>query len=245
MGKWLLFAAIGVWPWLASAQSGIDGVWKTDPHTVTGANKPSRYVVDADQYRCESCAPKIKEPADGQAHALPGNPYIQARTARVIDEHTFEVTSVAGHVVSIGKMTVSADARSMVRDVTVREANGTTSSTTETLSRVGAVPRRGHPVSGTWKFAKLVKITDETLTFKSAAVTLSMNASDGTSYDAPMDGTKVPVRNSPGVDTVAVTARAGTTWEETSYAGDRPVWVNTFSVTTDGTRMKVAWEDKL
>src|SRR5438445_47816 len=83
-----------------------------------------------------------------------------------------------------------ASAQSMVRESTTREANGTTSSSTEMLTRVGPVPKHGHVVSGKWKFATLVKMTDETLTFKTAAGTLSMNASDGTGYDAPMDGTK-------------------------------------------------------
>lgn len=245
MGKCLLFAVLAALPLLVFAQPSIDGVWKTDPKTVTGASKTSHYILDTREYRCESCAPKIRVAADGQPRKLTGHPFIEKLSARIVDDHTFEVTSWAGNVVTVGRMTISADAKSMVREITTREANGTTSSSTEMLTRVGALPKSGHVVSGEWKFAVLVKMSDEMLTFKTAAGTLSMNGSDGTSYDAPMDGTKSPVRNSPGIDAVSVVAKGGTTWEETSYSGDKPIWVNTMVVAPDGASMKVMWDDKL
>lgn len=245
MQKRLWFLALAAMPWIAAAQATIDGVWKTDPRTVSAPSKPSRYIVDAGQYRCESCAPRIRMPADGKPRPVPGHPHVDSLAARAIDDHTFEVSSVAGRVSTIGKMTVSADGRSMVREITSRESNGTTSSSTEMLVRVGAPPKRGHVVSGTWKFATMVKMTDETITFKTAAGTLSMNGSDGSSYDAQLDGTKAPVRRSPGTEFVSVTARNGTTYEEVSYAGDKPVWVSTMVIAPDGATMKVTWEDKL
>jgi hypothetical protein len=241
----ILFALAAMIPWLALAQPSIDGVWKTDPGTVTGGSKPSKYFVDAKEYRCESCAPKIKVPADGKPHALPGNSYIDQLSARIVDDRTFEVTSVVGKVATTGRMTISADGRSMVREITSREANGSTSASTETLTRVGVVPKRGHVVSGTWKFATVLKMTDETITFKMTSGILSMNASDGSGYDAPMDGTNAPYRNSPGIDWVSVIVRGGNTIEEVSYAGDKPVWVNTMVVAADGAKMKITWDDKL
>src|SRR5699024_3981816 len=109
--------------------------------------------------------------------------------------------------------------KSVVRDIDSVEANGTTTHSTEMLLRVGArSPRGAHPVTGAWKFATLVKMSDETLTFKSAAGTLSMNASDGSGYDAPLDGSRAPMRKSPGVDSVTVTMRGADAYEETSYS---------------------------
>lgn len=245
MKRIALFALAAMVPWFSWAQPTIDGVWKTDPKTVSGGSKPSKYVVDANEYRCESCAPKIKVAADGQPHSLPGNPYIQKITAHIVDDRTFEVTSVVGKVATVGRMTISADGRSMVREITSQEANGTTSATTETLTRVGPIPKRGHAVSGTWKFATVVKMTDETITFKMTSGVLSMNASDGSGYDAPMDGTKVSFRNSPGIDWVSVVVRGGNTIEEVSYEGDKPVWANTMVLAPDGAKMKITWDDKL
>lgn len=246
MMKYLIVLAAAAMPWLASAQSAIDGVWKTDPKTVTGASKPSQYVVQGNQYRCESCAPKIRIKADGSAQPVPGNPYLDSVSARIVDDRTFEVVSKSGKLATTGTMTVSADGKSMMREITSLEANGTTSHTTEMMMRVGApAPKGTHAVTGTWKFATLVKMSDETLTFKSAAGTLSMNASDGSGYDAQLDGTRAPMRNSPGTDTVSVTSRGGTMWEEVSYSGDKATWVNTMVVAPDGNTMKITWEDKL
>ncbi|HUR90639.1 MAG TPA: hypothetical protein VMZ74_16260 [Ramlibacter sp.] len=246
MRKYLLAVVAAAMPWLACAQSQIDGVWKTDPKSVTGASKPSHYIVKGNDYRCESCRPKIHVKADGQPQPLRGNPYLDSVAARIVDEHTFEVTSRKDKLVSVGTMTVAADGKSMIREITSAEANGTTSHSTEMLTRVGAPPPKGaHVVSGTWKFATLVKMSDETLTFKQAAGTLSMNASDGSGYDAQLDGTRAVMRNSPGTETVSVTTRGGTTWEEVSYSGDKPTWVNIMVVAPDGNTMKVTWEDKL
>jgi hypothetical protein len=233
-------------PWVACAQSAIDGVWKTDPKSVVGASKASQYVVKGGQYHCDSCAPKINIKADGQPQRVPGNPYLDTVTAKIVDEHTFEITSQKDTLVTTATMTVSADGKSMVREVTGTEANGTTSRSTEMLTRVGGGPPKGaHPVTGSWRFATLVKMSDETITFKSAAGALSMNASDGSGYDAQLDGTKAPMRNSPGTDQVSVVSRNGNTWEETSYSGDRPTWVNIMVVSPDREKMKVTWDDKL
>src|SRR6185369_17900862 len=110
---------------------------------------------------------------------------------------------------------------------------------------VGPPPKKGHVVSGAWRFATLVRMSDETLTFKRASGTLSMNASDGSSYDAPMDGTRAPVRNSPGTNSVSVTQRNANTFVEISYTDDVPIWVNTIVVSPDNETLKVTWEDKL
>jgi hypothetical protein len=244
MRKWL-WAIAAALPSIAFAQWNIDGVWKTDPKSVVGANKPSRYVVDKGEYRCETCRPKIVVPADGKPHAQPDNPFIGTIAARVVDDRTFEVTSVAGKITTVGKLTISADGKTLTRESTTKEANGTTSHFTDVLARVGPLPKTGHIVSGNWKFTTLVRMSDETLTFKRTSGNLSMNASDGSSYDAPMDGTRVRMLNSPGNDSVSVTQRGVQTFEEVSYSGDTPVWVNVMVVSPDGDSMKITWEDKL
>jgi hypothetical protein len=246
MGKWLWAVAAAIAAGHALAQGTIDGMWKTDPKSVVGTSRPSRYTVKDGLYRCGSCAPMIRVKADGAAHAVPGNPYLDSVSAKIVDELTLEVVSRKDKLATTGTMTVSPDGRSMVREIVSLETNGTTSRSTETLSRIGpAAPKGAHAVTGSWRFATLVKMSDETVTFKMASGTLSMNASDGSGYDAPLDGTKVPMRNSPGTDEVAVTTRAGTTWEVTSYSGGKPTWVDVMTLSPDGEKLKINWEDKL
>jgi hypothetical protein len=246
MRKSLAVVAFAAAPWLAFAQSAFDGVWKTDPKTVTAGSKPSQYVLKGGEYRCESCAPKIRVKADGTQYPLPGNPYIDFIAVKVVDDRVVEIVSRAGpKVVSTGRLVVSPDGKSLVREISTKEANGSTSNSSEKFLRVGAPAKGAHAVTGTWKFAELDTMTEETITFKTAAGMVYMNASDGTGYEASMDGTRAPLRNSPGYDGVSLRAKGSHTWEETSYSGDKPIWVSTYVVMPGGEKMKVAWEDRL
>lgn len=246
MRKCLWMLAAAAIPWLAHAQTThIDGVWKTEARSFTAPSKPSTYLLKDGTYTCFTCAPRLKVKADGADQPLPGNPYIDTVSATVLDEHTVELTSrKGGRVLATGKMSVSPDGRTMTREMRYQGANGSSSSATERLARVGAQPRASHAVSGTWKFSGYDWISEETATFKTAAGMLSMNGSDGTSYDAPLDGTPVPMRNSPGTDMVSVRFKGNGVWEETSWRDGKVIWVNTMVISADGEKMKVTWEDR-
>jgi hypothetical protein len=43
---------------------------------------------------------------------------------------------------------------------------------------------------------------------------------------------------------VSVRYKGNSTWEETSWRGDKVVWVNTMVISADGEKMKVTWDDK-
>ncbi|MEJ6022323.1 hypothetical protein [Ramlibacter sp. PS4R-6] len=245
MKKYLWMLAAAAFPWLSHAQGHIDGVWKTDARSFTAPSKPSSYLLKDGQYTCFTCAPKLKVKADGADQPVPGNPYLDSMAVKVIDDAAVEMTArKGGRVLSTGKVSVSADGKTMLREMRYQEANGSSSSSTEKLTRVGPPPKEAHPISGTWKFSNYEWLSDETSTFKTAAGVLSMNGSDGMSYDAPLDGTRVPVKNSPGTDMVSVRYKGGSTWEETSYRGNKVIWVNTLVVSPDGEKMKVTWDDR-
>src|SRR5205809_5931233 len=109
---WVLAAA--AMPWLAQAQNHIDGVWKTDARSFTAPSKPSTYVLKDGQYICLSCAPKVKVKADGADQPLAGNPYIDSMAVKVLDDKAVEITTrKGGKVLATGKISVSADGRTM------------------------------------------------------------------------------------------------------------------------------------
>jgi hypothetical protein len=246
MRKRLAVLALVALPWLACAQSAFDGVWRTDPKTVTAGSKPSQYVVKGGEYRCDSCAPKIRVKADGTQYPLPGNPYIDFICVTIVDDRVVEIISRSGpKVVSTGRLVVSRDGKSMVREISTKEANGSTSRSSEKFARVTPVVKGAHAVTGTWKFTELDNMTEETVTFKTAAGMVYMNASDGTGYEAQLDGKRAPMRNSPGYDTVSLKQKDRNTWEEVSYSADKPIWVSTYVVMPNGETMKVTWEDRL
>lgn len=246
MRKSLAAVVLAALPLLAFAQSAFDGVWKTDPKTDTAGSKPSQYVVKGGEYRCESCAPRIRVKADGTQYPLPGNPYIDFISVKVVDDRVVEIVSRAGpNIVSSGRLVVAADGKSMMREISTKEANGTTSRSSEKFVRVGPVPKGAHAVTGTWRFAELDHMSEETVTFKTAAGMVYMNASDGTGYEAQLDGKRAPMRNSPGYDTVSLKQKDRNTWEEVSYSAGKAIWVSTYVVMPNGETMKVTWEDRL
>jgi hypothetical protein len=246
MYKHLCFLLLAALPWLAHAQAAIDGVWKTDPKSFTSPNKPSQYLLKDGVYRCDSCAPKITVAADGLDQPVRANPYLDAMSVKILDEHTVEITTRShGKILATGKITVSPDGKTMMREFRYIEANGSSSTSIEKYTRIGAVMAKGaHAMTGSWKFANYEWYSDETATFKTASGTLSMNGSDGMSYDAPLDGTRVPVKNSPGADSVSVKSKGSNTWEETSYRQGKVIWVSVMTVSPDGEKMKVTYEDK-
>lgn len=245
MKKLLWGLALAAAPWVAHAQGHIDGVWKTDPRSFTAPSKPSTYVLKEGVYECVTCAPKLKVKADGADQPVAGNPYMDAMAVKVIDDSAVEMTTrMAGRVLSTGRISVSPDGKTMTREMRYQEANGSSSSSTEKLTRVRPPPKGAHVVSGTWKFSNYEWLSDETASFKTAAGMLSMNGSDGMSYDAPMDGTRVPVKNSPGTDQVSVRFKGNATWEETSWRDGKVIWVNTMVISPDGEKMKVTWDDR-
>jgi hypothetical protein len=244
MKKFLWTIAAAALPWIAQAQT-LDGVWKTDPRSFAAPSKPSTYVLKDGWYQCLTCAPKLKVKADGSDQPVQGNAFLDAMSVKVIDDSTVEMTSrKGGRVLATGKVAVSADGKTMTREMRYQEANGSSTSSTEKLTRVGKPAKGAHAVTGTWKFSNYEWLSDETSTFKTAAGILSMNGSDGMSYDAPLDGTRVPVKNSPGVDQVSVVYKGKFTWEETSWRDGKAVWVNTLEISPDGEKMKVTWDDR-
>jgi hypothetical protein len=245
MKKYLWILAAAAFPWAAFAQASIDGVWKTDPRSFTAPSKPSSYVLKDGYYTCVTCAPRLRVMADGTDQPVADDAYLDTMAVTVIDANTVEMTSrKAGRVLSTGKVSVSEDGKTMTREMRYQEANGSSSSSTEKLTRLGPLPKGAHPVTGRWKFSNYEWLSDETTTFKMASGILSVNASGGMSYDAPLDGTRVPVQNSPGVDTVALQFNGNGTWEETSFRARKIVWINTMVMSPGGEILTVTWDDR-
>lgn len=243
--KKFLAIVIAILPIAAFAQSAVDGTWRTDLKSISGTDKPSKYLVKDGTYQCESCSPAIKVPADGNDQPVPGNPYLDSMAVKVVDDHTIEMTTVKGGKVSGHlKVTLSADGNTMTRDATSNDAKGFTNTSKSTMSRVGAPVKGAHPMSGSWKLASVEKMTDNGVYFKTTGGILSMHATDGSSYDAKLDGTRAPFKDSRGSDAVSVRMKDKNTLEETSWRGDKAWFVLTMTVAPDGKTAHVTWENK-
>jgi hypothetical protein len=229
----------------ASAQSAVDGTWRTDLKSISGADKPSKYLLKDGVYFCDSCAPQIKVPADGHDQPVQANPYLDGLAVKVADDQHVEMTATKGGKVSLlAKITLSPDGNTMTRETTSNDAKGFVNTSTTKLARVGAPVKGAHPLSGTWKLASVDKMTDNGVYYKTTGGVLTMHATDGSSYDAKLDGTKAAFVGSRGSDGVIVRMKDKNTLEETALRGDKAWYVMTMAVAADGKTAHVTWENK-
>lgn len=248
MKKFLAIVAMAAaaLPLVSLAQSAVDGTWRTDLKSISGSDKPTKYVVKDGMYECQTCTPSIRVPADGNEQPVQGNPFFTALAVKVVDDHTLEITSTkGGKVIVHGKVVVAADGNSITREFTTHDAKGFVNTSTTKATRVGPLVKNAHVVTGSWKLAAVDKMTDNGVSYKTSNGVLTMHATDGSSYDAKLDGTKAVFKDSPGNDAVTLKMKDKATFEETDWRGGKAWFVSTMTVAPDGKTANVTWENKL
>lgn len=227
------------------AQNVFDGTWKLDPQSVQAPTRQSEYMVKDGMYQCLSCVPRYKVKADGKDQRVAHAPYIDMLAVTIVDDRTVHTFGkLAGKDSEKSTVTVSADGSSMTRENTFYETNGTVSTSKITLKRTGKAPAHAHAMSGTWRPEKVEGVSDTKVTFKTVGGVMSVNSSDGASYDAKLDGTKAPVKGDPGTDMVSVKMKGPRTMEEVSYHAGKTTFVTVTAVDASGRKAKVTWTDK-
>src|ERR1700731_1216394 len=94
-------------PVLAAAQSAFDGTWKIEVNNAQFPKKPDVYLLQDGTYHCKTCVPPVDIKADGQDQKVPGHPYYDAMSVKVVDDHTIEQTQKKdGKTVTTSKTTV-------------------------------------------------------------------------------------------------------------------------------------------
>src|ERR1700757_3285495 len=107
----LVFAAVlsaMLIPARVSAQSVFDGTWKMDTSSFN-SSKPDIFLLQDGMYECKSCNPAYKIKADGSDQAVSGDPYVDTRAIKVVNDHEIEETDKkGGKVVATSTSTVSS-----------------------------------------------------------------------------------------------------------------------------------------
>jgi hypothetical protein len=237
-------------PAFALAQSAFVGTWKADSkNNVQLPTELHVFLLSGGTYQCKSCAPPYAVAADGQDHAVSGRPYFDTAAVKIVDDHTVEETDKkAGKVVLTRVNQVSADGKTIVRDIV--DGSATNADPVEFKiegRRIAAAPAGAHPVSGTWKSTKYLSFSDNAAltTWTLSADTLSMTTPTGQSYAAPLDGTDVPYRGDPGQTSVSMKKVNDHTLQETDKRDGKVIGTATLTVTPDGKRMTVVWNHLL
>jgi hypothetical protein len=176
----LLLTLLG--PLQISAQSLFDGQWKIDDN-LTQSTIHYDYLLLDGAFRCLTCDPSTEVKADGQDHAVAGNPCYDAVSVRVLDDRTIEETDKKkGKTVGTLKMMVTGDGNTATENWTEScNPKGDVLSGEDLMNRVAPGPRGAHAVPGSWKISKRVSRSENTL-----VITLRLTA-DAFSFSDPTD----------------------------------------------------------
>ena len=229
------FCCVGV----AFAQSSLDGTWKFDMSQTKFSPKPNVFYTSQGWFHCVSCNPAFDVEADGQDHAVTGQPF-DTMSVKIVDPRTESaVIKKGGNILEEETSTVSADGKKLTIKGTGHPINGSAPVSFESIfKRVGIAPSGVHATSGQWQIVKGQGSDNAlTVTYKTNGDELTMSAPTGETYTAKLDGADYPVKNSVGWDSVSLKRIDANTIEETDKRGGKVTDVS--KITVAGNTLKV------
>jgi hypothetical protein len=240
----VLVAAASLFAQAAEA-SPFTGTWVADLTTQQGL-PTDVYVVERGTYRCESCTPPRRYPADGRMRPISGAPGT-SESVRIIDPRTILTHIVQSHLDRVTRMRVSSDGRSATYVSTDHRAGISGSLRTVYVARrTTPRPAGSHAVSGTWEGVRYVEVPVQlrTTILSVDASRLSYRTGAGFSYSATFDGTPVPLTG-PYDGGIAVSLRRLDPRHliETRRRGGEDIQVRTLTLSGDGRSLEIATTD--
>ncbi len=236
-------------PCPAMAQSVFDGAWKADLGKTPVPTKPDLYLLQAGLYQCKSCVPPVAITADGEDHAVAGNPYYDVGRIFVVDGHTIDESyKKNGATVITFRASVSPDGNTLTYEFRDRTASNAALITgTGDERRVTSGPPGSHLISGAWRPSMADENSDAglTVTYKIEGNSVTLSSPSGQGYTAKLDGTDAPYIGDPGTTSVSVRQLGTHTLEETDKRNGKVVSVVRSTVSADGKIMTVVFNDRL
>jgi hypothetical protein len=125
----------------AYAQAGFAGTWKFDMSQSKFSPKPFTFYTSEGWYHCVSCTPPFNVAADGQEHAVTGQPF-DAVSVTITDPHTLAIVAKkGGKVIGEQTATVSADGKTLTYKFTMHPPNSDKPASWDSVSkRQGTLP---------------------------------------------------------------------------------------------------------
>ncbi len=232
--------ALSCFTTLAHAQSPFDGTWRIDASKAKFDQKPFTIYTSGGWYHCVSCTPPFDVQADGQFHAVAGQPFDTA-SVTLVDPHTILITSKKGDkTIEEDKGILSADGKVLVVKTTTYPLNGSApQDSSMTLKRAGVLPGGVHATSGNWVALKMADTdADLTFTFKSNGDEFSMTDPTGDDYTAKFDGNDYPYKSN-GANGVSLKQIDAHTIVETDKFNGKVVNVSKMTVAPNGKSLTI------
>jgi hypothetical protein len=236
-------------PPLASAQSAIDGTWKTDPSTLVFPARPLDLVLSDGRYECRSCTSKLTVAADGKDHKLENHPAYDTFAVKVVSERVVEIAGKkAGKLIDFDRFEVAADGKTMIRQGTRHPSPGGETYADKMLyRRVSPGPTGANRLSGSWRVAKVLSMSDtgHAITYQTKGNTLHITSASGASCIAPLDGTFAPCTGDPVTGSISVKMPNKNTLVQFEKAKrDGKVYLTaTMKVAANGKTAKITWKN--
>lgn len=220
------------------AQSVYDGVWKIDLASAKLPDRPFVLSIQNGSYTCSSCVPVYTVPADGQMHRVEGFDYWDEIAVRVVDGHTVEdAQKLRGKAVGTSRNRVSEDGATLTVSWTdISAPDGVTATGESTMTRTAPAPAGAHAMSGSWKSATVVNVSDATLTatLRLADGAFSFATGNGYAFTARLGGPAVPITGDQAGATATVRQLADGSIEETDHINGEVSSVTTMTPAADG-----------
>jgi hypothetical protein len=231
-------------PAIGLAQSAFEGTWRPDPQHPS--HSPPEVVQLANgEYECQTCQPPYKVKADGQDHAISGNPYCDTMKIVVLDDSSIAKTCKKNGKVTVDTMATVAPGGGLKTEV--QTLLGMTPSPIELTmksSRISAGMSGSHQISGSWKTTELdVSNHAEDTIFKVNGGALSMSDRMGRSFTAKFDGTAAPYKGSDEFDGVSLKLIDERTIEESDLKNGKVVKISRWALSPDGQTVHARFDD--
>ena len=242
----LIFATAMLAPVMLFAQSPFDGTWKTLNDQSKFPKKPLTYSLSNGIYDSTVPTTKIHIKADGQDHPVSGLPW-DTLAVKEVDAHTLQlVTKKNGKVVYEQTRTASDDGKTITTKDTVHSPDSDQTTTSEeTLDRVGERSPGSHATSGSWKLQKVSQEENQLLeTYRRNGDELTWSNRAGESWAAKFDGKAYLVKGSFVYDSVSLEQVNDRTIKESFKHDGKLSIVNTVTVSPDGKKLTTVVDDK-
>lgn len=236
----VLLAALGAAA-VSHSQSPFDGTWRIDAAKSKFDQKPFTIYASQGWYHCVSCTPPFDVQADGQFHAIAGQPF-DSVSVTIVDPHTIRIVTKKGDKpIEDDTATVSADGKmTTIKTVTYPSNGDGPQNSSMTLKRVGVLAAGVHATSGDWVPLKISDTeADLTFTFKSNGDELTMTDPTGDSYTAKFDGSDYPYKGGYYTSAVSLKRIDAHTIVETDKRDGKVLNEQKMTVSPDGKSMTI------
>ena len=239
--SYLLILACVMLPAWAWAQSGFDGTWVIDTHSVsTKGGKPDIEVLQHGTYWCKSCEPPYHIKADGQFHKVTGQSKFDNEAVQVVDAHTVKFTDKKDGKPPVVYVVTAAPDGHTERVSVSSTVNGHPVKMHQTNVREAKGPAGSHAISGTWRIQGYDHVSEGLRTMTLAVRDHVLHTSSPIKKKAmslKLDGTATPIPDGNSGETLSATMPNANTVREERKRNGKLVAVTTYTLAPDGKRI--------